>query len=299
MLRGFSMVANQQVPIFTDHHMFQSLPSAIVSDPKWARHVRNFTRGRGYWFWKPALLNHLLAQGKIKDGEVAVWHDPDERCYLDGKSWSNLITKGAWDIFIPEEVKCERDWTKGDVFKKFNVSIEDPQYGTSAQVHAVMTIFRINEKTRTFLKHWEDLMTDFHVISDEPSISPNSQFFEENRHDQSVLSLLSKANRAVDMSGAGRSIIAGCSHNATLKPEDLQPKLHPRYGVPGLNVKVNDFREEVKDLEGAALRFSWMASSFYERKGANRNLCTGGDKCFNLDNKDSAGYLAKVYGISD
>lgn len=296
MLREFSMVANQQVPIFTDHHMFQGLPSAIVSDPKWARHVRNKTRGRGYWFWKPALINNLLAQGKIIDGDVVVWHDPDETAYMDGKRWSNLITKeGGWDIFIPDEQQCERSFTKGDVFKKFNVSIDDPQYGRSAQVHAFLSVFHINEKTRKFLKHWEDLMTDFHIISDEPSISPENEHFMENRHDQSVLSLLSKANRAVNMDGAGRSILAGCSGNGSLRPEDIHPKLHPKYGVPGLNVKVNDLNIERAGLEGAALRSPWTASSFHERKGARRDFCTG-DTCFNLDDKDSAGRLAKIYG---
>ena len=41
-------------------HLFAALPQELMEQPRWVTHVRA-TRGRGYWFWKPALLNMLLS----------------------------------------------------------------------------------------------------------------------------------------------------------------------------------------------------------------------------------------------
>lgn len=308
-LKAFSYTVSRRAPRFTEHHLFQGLPEVITSNPKWSRHISNFTRGRGYWFWKSALINLLLEQGKIKDGDVAVWHDPDEPAYFlntfyDPADWSNLLTKGEWDIFLKPEGACERHWTKGDIFRKFNVSWGDAQYGTTMQVHALLAIFKINQKTRAFLKHWENLMSDFHLVSDEPSRTDNAPGWLENRHDQSMLSMLAKANNGVDRDEAANGIYQGCSENSSNKVKDIMPKLHPVYGVPGLEIKINDIFTEMKYIRGKqgsltnASAAPTGTSSLHESSSASKPIRKFyvNEKDFDLDDMNSVGRLGEMYG---
>ena len=53
-------------------------------------------------------------------------------------------------------------------------------------------LLRNNEKTYNFIKLWNNIMTNYHLIDDTPSKSPNFKEFKEHRHDQSILSLLLK-----------------------------------------------------------------------------------------------------------
>lgn len=300
-LMSFSNTVSR-VPCFTEHHMFQGLPQVITSNPKWSRHISKSTRGRGFWFWKPALINLLLEQGKIKDGDVAVWHDPDETAYFGfygHEDWSNLVTKSTWDVFLKPEGACERHWTKGDIFRKFNVSWGDAQYGTTMQVHALLAVFKINQKTRAFLKHWENLMSDFHLVSDEPSHGPNAPGFLENRHDQSILSMLAKANDGVDRDDGANGIHQGCSENGSAKVKDIMPKLHPVFGVPGLNIKISDIALEMRNIRATQGSPTKASTALHESSSTSKPIRKFyvNEKYFDLDETKSVGELGEIYGL--
>merc|ERR1712226_1160478 len=80
------------------------------------------------------------------------------------------------------------------------------------------------------MKFYEELMADLHLVNDDPSIVPNSPIFKENRHDQTILSMLLKASMAS---------FEHCSRYPG--PPQWTPKLHPVYGIEGLRVKAGRY----------------------------------------------------------
>jgi len=242
------------------HHFYQGLPSEIMNNPKWKKHLKE-ERGRGYWFWKPALINYLLKKKKIVDGDLVVWADADigylDKSYITGEGtperYDQLLQDPPWDVFVKNQQTCEFDWTKADLFHKFGVKWDDRQYGPTAQAHAQFAIFNINDKTRQFLQYWEDIMADLQVVDDTDSVRVRELGFKrENRHDQSALSLLAKANLAVEQGHSAESTYHMCCSQKGLacmdeSVKDIRPILNPTYGIPGLVAKIGSFYAEPDD----------------------------------------------------
>jgi len=223
-----------KVPLIQRRHIFHDLPAQFLTDPKWAKHLA-MGRGRGFWFWKAAIVNLLLDNGTIADGDTMIWADGDIGTKGTRLGSQELWTKALSDIWSPEGMDfyiahqgyCEFHWTKGDIFDKFGVDWNDPQYGLQNQPKANFWVMKVNAKTRRLIRMWEDLMSDFHLISDEPSVTPNPPPFRENRHDQSLLSMLLSAS----MFDRG-----ACVRQAK-HPVSKAPVLHPVYGIEGFRAK--------------------------------------------------------------
>jgi hypothetical protein len=83
-------------------------------------------------------------------------------------------------------------YTKGDIFDFFGM-YEDVKFTKTAQRPSGFLVIRKNEFAFNFIKEWNDIYCNhFELATDTPSIKPNFEGFIENRHDQSILSLLSK-----------------------------------------------------------------------------------------------------------
>lgn len=268
--------------VFQKHHLYQGLPSDIRGDPKWKVHLQH-ERGRGYWFWKAALVNRLLKSHEVNDGDTVVWMDADlDKGLVTGPDrYSAMLRNSGWDVFVKNQPFCELQWTKGDVFRKFGVEWSNPQYGTSSQAHAQFAIFKINAKTRQFVQHWEDLMADWHLVSDEPSQSPNPPSFCENRHDQTMISMLAKANLAVDHTSVGQGQLNKCSQAIGAAPVShmqIKPSRHPTYGIPGLVAKIGDWYQEPLGPLGSVN----LAATADAMAVPERTLCVK-DTCIDLN----------------
>jgi len=84
----------------------------------------------------------------------------------------------------------EKEYNKMDLILKLNML--DEKYLDSNQHQAGAILFLICDKTIDIVNEWYDLACCYHNIDDTPSINPNSDFFIEHRHDQSIFSLLTK-----------------------------------------------------------------------------------------------------------
>lgn len=207
---------------FDEVHVFTKLPDRITSDTRWKLHSKA-ARGAGYWFWKSALILDLF-NTSIAYGDVLVYLDAGSRLgNLSG--WEDLLgTLCRHDIIAFQIDQPEPMWTKGDIFKRFSVGYEDAPYGTHEQICGTYIIMRKTVRSELFVKHWQDLVSDFQLVSDKPSRAPNSLQFRENRHDQSLFSMLVKANSPVGL-------------RSRIRPEltNLTYALHKEFGIAGLS----------------------------------------------------------------
>ena len=161
--------------------------------------LKTFKRGYGYWSWKPYIIRKEL--GKMDYGDVVVY--ADSGCMFARKNrktlidWVNIVKNSDSGILSPcYGPYIEHDWTRGDLYKYINETYNKDNidiFDKAIQCGCGISLYCKNEKCIDFVNQWYDVMTNhFHLCTDEPSSVPNHPNFRENRHDQSVFSMLSK-----------------------------------------------------------------------------------------------------------
>lgn len=164
-----------------------------------------YSRGYGYWTWKPYIILKTLEQ--LNEGDILLYTDVG--CFFNPKGrerlldYFEIVDKSPASVLgfqsyeenyngMPETVYYEYEWTKGDIFDYFGVR-DDKSYTHTTQIESTAIFFKKNEKAMSFVKDWHKaLWDDIALITDEPSRSPNLPGFKENRHDQSLYSILGK-----------------------------------------------------------------------------------------------------------
>ena len=169
---------------------------------------KNKKRGYGFWFWKPYLIKKMM--NNINDNDII--HYIDVGCHIiknknkkfneylnfliEEKNWilpfqyyfdENQINDG---INYPE--RQEYKYTKADLLKYFNF-INSKEITDTPQFWAGNIFIKKNHESKEFLSEWINIMyNNSHLVDDSISKINNHQDFIENRHDQSVFSLLCK-----------------------------------------------------------------------------------------------------------
>lgn len=163
----------------------------------WNRHkdfIANNKRGYGYWVWKPYIVNKTLKS--LNPDDILVYLDIGCVINYTGREsferYISLINKSELGCVCFYNGYIEKDWDKGDVLDFFGVR-DNHDILESEQIMSGIFLLRNWEKTRRLIQAWEDIdSNNYHLIDDTPSKSPDLEGFRENRHDQSILSLLIK-----------------------------------------------------------------------------------------------------------
>jgi hypothetical protein len=153
-----------------------------------SKHFGN-PRGAGFWVWKPYFI--LKTLDTLNDGDVLVYCD-------SGSYFKDSIVpyiekmKGSIMLFYPDNKGfIEKVWTKMDILEHLQVQ-DDTSILRSVQLEAGFILLKKSDISYRFILEWLELCKDYHLISDEASLKPNLWEFAENRHDQSLLSVLGK-----------------------------------------------------------------------------------------------------------
>ena len=177
---------------------------------------RGKKRGYAYWYWKPLILFDLFKI--INDGDIL--HYLDVGFHINQKSskrfaeYIELLSENErWllafqyqnvDNRFPDTISFpkreEYRYTKGDLFNYFGC-MSDKKITHSAQFSAGNFFIKKNSNSNNFLSNWIDVFEkNFELIDDTPSKIENFSNFLENRHDQSVFSILCKKNQIKSLS---------------------------------------------------------------------------------------------------
>ena len=165
-------------------------------------------RGFGYWIWKPYLLKkifdkinygdiinyvdigcHIIKKNSDKFIQYLDFIEQDENWILPFQYHSNL-DHNIENISFPN--RDERKYTKGDLLEYFNF-YNNTKITDSPQFWAGCFFIKKTNISIKFLDEWLSIFEkNFQLIDDSPSVKNNLVGFQENRHDQSVYSLLCK-----------------------------------------------------------------------------------------------------------
>lgn len=153
--------------------------------------ILNCKRGGGYWLWKPYFIDKTLQ--KLEEGDYLCYCDAGAFFLSSVHPLIQFMDRENQDILLFELSHPERNWTKRDVFLR--LECDAPEYADTKQRIATYLIIKKNVKTTEFVREWLKIGCEYPIISDEDNVvfeQKNYEGFISNRHDQSILSVLSK-----------------------------------------------------------------------------------------------------------
>jgi len=149
-------------------------------------------RGNGYWLWKPYIIQKSLE--KMNEGEYLVYSDSGS-CYIN--EIEQLIENMQSEkveimIFSLPNQYLEKFWSKRDAFILMDCDTEE--YFNTSQRLAGFLVMRKSDAVCQFISQWLKWAQDSRIITDQENKMGRENYsgFRDNRHDQTILSLLSK-----------------------------------------------------------------------------------------------------------
>jgi len=172
------------------------------------------SRGFGYWVWKPQVILQTLE--KMNDGDILQYTDAG--CHLNKRGVKRLneyfeianVSETGILAFQSKKADDEKllktfdlpetHWTKGDLFDYFDVRDNKEVYDTEQIGATILFIKKTPEGISIIHEFLQVFYDDFSLADDSPSKSSNFDGFTENRHDQSIFSIIAKKYRIPTLS---------------------------------------------------------------------------------------------------
>lgn len=152
--------------------------------------ILNQKRGNGYWLWKPYFIRKTLVE--LYEGDYLVYLDSGAFYINDVRYLIQQMDRDGQDIMTFELPFKELRYTKRDVF--IEMGCDESEYFETNQRMATLIILRKTDLALKFVQEWLYYCQCEHIITDEKNNmgKDNYKGFVDNRHDQSIFSLLSK-----------------------------------------------------------------------------------------------------------
>ncbi len=198
----------------------KDLPDLIVN------YAKSYSKGYGYWVWKPYIIREALST--INENDVLLYVDGRSGLRKTGKPirWlDNFILENQFDIASWQMIHKEMSWTNGNIISAFNLDLNSELIKTG-QFAATFHAWRKNIRSLNFLNEWLSfLQENSEICRDENLKKFNHKKFIENRHDQSVFSLMIKTKISKNDSTAFKILQYKKVLNDNLLPHQ---KNHPK-----------------------------------------------------------------------
>ena len=148
-------------------------------------------RGNGYWLWKPYFILKTLKE-KLNEGDYLIYTDAGI-LYMNS-TWKiiNFMKEQKAEIWAIQLDLIEKQYSKRDAFVLLGADM--PFFTDTPQYMAGIQIYQKSKYTEKFLEEVLYYSQDKRIITDDPNTLglDNYNGFIENRHDQTIFSLLIK-----------------------------------------------------------------------------------------------------------
>jgi len=151
-------------------------------------------RGAGYWIWKIDIIKQQL--DKMDNDDFLIYMDAGCSINPSGKKrfdeYIEMLNNSNEGIISFQMTLQEKTWTTKQIFQHFNLDLNS-DYGTSGQIVGGILIMKKNEKLLKIIDEcFKVLTTNKLLFTDDYNHQNQESFFKDNRHDQSVLSIVRK-----------------------------------------------------------------------------------------------------------
>jgi hypothetical protein len=158
--------------------------------------ILNQKRGGGYWIWKYDIITQML--NKINDGDILVYADGG--CYINPKGKGRFLEyidmlnndKNQYGIISFNTGCCEKQFTTKQIFEHFKIP-EDSELRSSGQLNATCSIIKKTPHLLMLLQKYREVLDQNPLLfTDHYNTNGQDDCFKDNRHDQSVFSIIRK-----------------------------------------------------------------------------------------------------------
>lgn len=161
------------------------------------KHILKFSRLAGYAVWKPYIIFKKLLE--IDENDVLCYNDSKYIWLKDVRDYEkDILSTGNIGGYLNKPNSgshIEKQWTKFDAYTLMNVKrghIKE-SFANSNQIWSGFLLLRKSFNSLRFIGEWLTYNQDDRIVTDSKSLfGPENNEFIENRHDQTVLSLLFK-----------------------------------------------------------------------------------------------------------
>jgi hypothetical protein len=153
--------------------------------------ILNQPRGAGYWIWKPYIILDAMDL-YMEEGDIVMYSDAAVEIIDDLSPLFQLADEKDRVIFQIAGGHNNKIWTKRDCFVLLNC--DEQKYWDDLQLTATFSLWKKTEENISFLKEYLRYLRDPRIVTDDPNMcgKPNFLEFRDHRHDQSVLSILTR-----------------------------------------------------------------------------------------------------------
>lgn len=152
--------------------------------------IFSYERGGGYWIWKSYILRDALA--RVNDGDYVIYTDAGSAFVNKIQYLINAMNKEKTDIMVFQIDQLEKNYSKRDAFILLECDQKD--YVESYQRCGGYIVLKKSKRSVDFVNNYLEYSQDKRIITNQPNELGKDNYpgFVENRHDQTILSLLSK-----------------------------------------------------------------------------------------------------------
>jgi hypothetical protein len=149
-------------------------------------------RGYGYWIWKSYLTKKMLED--MSDNDILVYADAGCKINPNGKprllEYFDIVNKSKFANLSIQMDHLEKSWSKMNIIQYYDAN--QRHVVETGQLISGVYILRKCQHTIELIDRWYEGACNYHLSDDSPSSIPNAASFNENRHDQSLFSVIRK-----------------------------------------------------------------------------------------------------------
>ena len=157
--------------------------------------VLSQSRGGGYWIWRYHLIQKLLK--KMQQNEILIYIDAG--CHLNPKGkdrfhqYIEMLKKSEYGMLsFQMHNQIEKTWTVKEIFDYFGIERESEIGNQGQYLGGILFIKKCQHSEKFIDRMLQILEEDRNLFTDFYNSRNQGQYFKDNRHEQSVSSILRK-----------------------------------------------------------------------------------------------------------
>lgn len=156
-------------------------------------------RGAGYWIWKFDIIKQELT--KLANNDILIYLDAGCSININGNKrfieYIEMLNNSNESIISFQMPHIEKKYTNKELFHHFNMNVNDNN-GNSGQIVGGVLIMKNTEKMMKIIDECINVLrTDHLLVTDYYNKIEQCNDFIDNRHDQSILSLVRKKHGSI------------------------------------------------------------------------------------------------------
>lgn len=212
-------------------------------------------RGAGYWLWKPWIIKDALSS--VNFGDYVLYVDSGAFFVAPPRMLINALENAKMDVMcFSMTIYLEKVWSKRDAF--ILMDCDQEEYANSPQRCATYLLLKKTTDSVALIDEFLWYAQDPRIITDMPNQlgKENYDGFQDNRHDQTIWSLLTKKKKIKsfrdpsqhhydypkDILDRSTYPIIICSHRRSMRHRSCTP-LVPQLIFVAQNLMPREFRE--------------------------------------------------------